>query len=77
MRHAEGAQVFRLLTRSRAVIPKVHSAEDVVKIHEMIEKHAHREAKDSIKLIASIESAKAIMNLKEVSPIRSDARRPS
>lgn len=48
------------------VIPKVHSAADVAFVHDLVEKHAHADAKDNIKLIASVESARAIMNLKEV-----------
>lgn len=48
------------------MIPKVHSAQDIHFVLEAIEKHAHPDIKDSLKLIASIESAKAIMNLKEV-----------
>lgn len=50
----------------RPVIPKVHSPSDVHFVIDMIQKHAHPDTRDSLKLIASIESAKAIMNLKEV-----------
>ncbi|KAK9900824.1 citrate lyase beta subunit [Cystobasidium minutum MCA 4210] len=48
------------------VIPKVHSPSDVHFVMEMIEQHAHPDTRDSLKLIASIESARAIMNLKEI-----------
>jgi len=48
------------------VIPKVYSAEDVQFVHELIEKNAKRENVLNIKIIASIESARAIMNLKEI-----------
>lgn len=48
------------------VIPKVHSPSDVLFVMDMIQKHARSDTRDSLKLIASIESAKAIMNLKEV-----------
>lgn len=49
------------------VIPKVHSAEDIDFVTELIEEHAHPSTKEKLRIIASIESAKAIMNLKEVS----------
>jgi len=48
------------------VIPKVHTADDVKIVHDIIERNANLEGKANIKIIASIESARAIMNLKEI-----------
>lgn len=55
-----------LSARYVLVIPKVHSAEDVKLVHDIIEHSAHTEGKENIRIIASIESARAIMNLREV-----------
>jgi citrate lyase beta subunit len=59
-----GEKLFYL--RIALVIPKVHSASDIYFVLEAIEKHAHPDIKSTLKLVASFESARAIMNLKEV-----------
>jgi len=48
------------------VIPKVNSAQDVLFVESMIEKHAHPDIKASLRVVASIESAKAIMDIREI-----------
>lgn len=50
------------------VIPKVQTADDVQYVADAIDSLGHPKTKDGVKIIASIESALAIMNLKEVSP---------
>ena len=50
------------------VIPKVNSPEDVLFVQDMVERHASPDSRDRIRIIASIESARAILNLKEVRP---------
>ncbi|KAM0790081.1 hypothetical protein ACM66B_005409 [Microbotryomycetes sp. NB124-2] len=48
------------------VLPKVNCAEDVLKVERAIEEHALDETRDSLRIIASIESPLAIINLKEI-----------
>jgi citrate lyase subunit beta-like protein len=48
------------------VIPKVHSAEEVLFVASVIEKYANPDIKDNLIILASIESARAILNLREV-----------
>ena len=49
------------------VIPKVHTADDVKTVTSLIDQHARSpEQAKRLKIIASIESALAIMNLSEV-----------
>ena len=50
------------------VIPKVNSPEDILFVQDMVERHASPASRDRIRIIASIESARAIINLKEVRP---------
>lgn len=49
------------------VIPKVDTAADVQRIDMLIDQHGLKETKDSIRIIASVESPLSLMNLKEVS----------
>jgi citrate lyase subunit beta-like protein len=49
------------------VIPKVTSSEQVRFVDSMVQRHSPEDTKSKIKIIASIESALAIINLKEVS----------
>lgn len=48
------------------VIPKVNSPEDILFVQDMVERHASPDSRDRIRIIASIESARAIINLKEI-----------
>lgn len=48
------------------VLPKVHSQEEIRFVSHIIDQVASDSVKKNIKIIASIESAKAIMNLKEI-----------
>lgn len=48
------------------VIPKVNVIEDVLKVDKAIEEHALDETKDSLRIVASIESPLAVLNLREV-----------
>lgn len=48
------------------VIPKVQTAADVRYVSDAIDAIGNPETKDSVRIVASIESALAIMNLKEV-----------
>lgn len=50
------------------VLPKVNSAADIRFVHDMIDKHAHPDAKAKLRIVASIESARAVMDIKEVKP---------
>ncbi|KAI8056558.1 Pyruvate/Phosphoenolpyruvate kinase-like domain-containing protein [Syncephalis plumigaleata] len=54
------------------VIPKVHQASDVHFISRMIDSVAPVDRREHIRLIASIESARGIMNIKEIA--KSDPR---
>ncbi|CEQ40193.1 SPOSA6832_01763 [Sporobolomyces salmonicolor] len=48
------------------VLPKVHSAADVQLVDRFIEEHGLRETKDKLRIVASIESPLALLNLREV-----------
>lgn len=48
------------------VIPKVQTAEDVQYVSDAIDAIGHPDTKDKVKIVASIESALALMNIKEV-----------
>lgn len=50
------------------VIPKVNSAADVQAVDALINSHGLEKTKASLRIIASIESPLALMNLKEVRP---------
>jgi citrate lyase beta subunit len=59
------------------VIPKVHSPADIHAVCEAIEEYAHADTKESLKIIASIESARGLMNLKEVEAVCVQSRNSS
>ncbi|GAA5953612.1 hypothetical protein JCM21900_003361 [Sporobolomyces salmonicolor] len=48
------------------VLPKVHSAADVQLVDRFIEEHGLRETKDKLRIVASIESPLALLNLREI-----------
>ncbi|KAK4050347.1 ERMES complex subunit [Microbotryomycetes sp. JL221] len=48
------------------VIPKVNTVQDVLNVDRAIEEHASEQIRDSLRLIASIESPLALVNLKEI-----------
>ncbi|BGP01698.1 Pyruvate/Phosphoenolpyruvate kinase-like domain-containing protein [Rhodotorula toruloides] len=49
------------------ILPKVNTAQDLLAVHDFIDRHSpHAEHKSSLKLIASIESPKALLNMQEI-----------
>ncbi|GAA5906422.1 HpcH/HpaI aldolase/citrate lyase family protein [Sporobolomyces salmoneus] len=48
------------------VLPKVDSAKDVLLVNEFIDRYGLAETKDRIRIIASIESPMALLNLREI-----------
>ncbi|KAJ8292812.1 Citramalyl-CoA lyase, mitochondrial [Rhodotorula toruloides] len=49
------------------ILPKVNTAQDLLAVHDFIDRHTpHAEHKSSLKLIASIESPKALLNMQEI-----------
>ncbi|BGP33722.1 hypothetical protein JCM10296v2_005526 [Rhodotorula toruloides] len=49
------------------ILPKVNTAHDLLAVHNFIDRHSpHAEHKSSLKLVASIESPRALLNMQEI-----------
>ncbi|GEM10152.1 citrate lyase subunit beta-like protein [Rhodotorula toruloides] len=49
------------------ILPKVNNRQDLLAVHDFIDRHApHAQHKSSLKLVASIESPRALLNMREI-----------